>query len=54
MAICSIYGRGGDIYALPENVLRGYEYLATSPTSLDLESTLITLGLIGVGGVLYT
>jgi membrane-associated phospholipid phosphatase len=35
------------------NLAEDYKYLATSPTRLDVRSTLITLGLIGLGGVLY-
>ncbi len=31
----------------------GFKYLATSPARLDAKSALITLGVIGVGGVLY-
>jgi membrane-associated phospholipid phosphatase len=53
-SICVTHVCGEDLYSLPGNLLRDYEYLATSPTRLDWSSTLITLGLIGLGGVLYT
>jgi len=53
-SICTPNLRAEDIYSLPEDLLKDYKYLATSPARLDLGSTLITLGLIGVGGVLYT
>jgi membrane-associated phospholipid phosphatase len=46
--------RSEDITSLPGNLLRDYEYLATSPTRLDLESSLITLSLVGIGVALYT
>lgn len=35
------------------NVGEDFKYLATSPARLDAKSALITLGVIGVGGVLY-
>ncbi|MEJ2164756.1 MAG: phosphatase PAP2 family protein [Desulfobacterales bacterium] len=35
------------------NIGEDFKYLATSPTRLDTKSALITLGVIGVGGVLY-
>lgn len=35
------------------NIVEDFKYLATSPARLDKKSALITLGVIGVGGVLY-
>jgi membrane-associated phospholipid phosphatase len=35
------------------NLAEDYKYLAASPTRLDVKSALITLGVIGIGGVLY-
>jgi membrane-associated phospholipid phosphatase len=35
------------------NIVEDFKYLATAPARLDTKSTLITLGVIGVGGVLY-
>ena len=35
------------------NIVEDFKYLATSPSRLDAKSALITLGVIGVGGVLY-
>jgi hypothetical protein len=35
------------------NIVEDFKYLATSPSRMDTKSTLITLGVIGVGGALY-
>jgi hypothetical protein len=63
LVIClSITAFGGNLYAEENesflgkavgNIEEDFKYLATSPARLDTKSALITLGVIGAGGVLY-
>jgi membrane-associated phospholipid phosphatase len=43
----------GEISTFVGNIGEDFTYLATSPTRLDKESALITLGIIGATGILY-
>jgi len=41
-------------YSLLGNLKEDFTYIATSPSRMDKESALVTLGIIGTGVVLYT
>lgn len=58
LILCSITSpnilHAEESYSLLGNLKEDFTYIATSPTRMDKRSTLITLGIIGTGAILYT